>query len=398
MSQTGQPPRRSWRIVVVGVALLAAGGAYYWWQGAQSRAAAQRTAAAAPRPAVPVSVMSVKASRYEVQLEGLGSVQPINTVVIKSRVDGQIEQVFFKEGEMVKEGELLLRIDPRPFKAALDGAVAKLAQDQATLNNAKLDLQRYSTLAQQQVTSVKQLDAQQAAVASGTALLQADQATIDNARVQLGYTEIRAPLAGRIGFRQVDNGNLVRANDTAGLLSIVQVDPINVLYTLPEGDLNSVQQAFTKGPVQVIASVSGRGASPVTGRIAVINNQVDQTSGTVQIKAVYDNKEMRLWPGQSVTTKTRVDTLDNVIVIPASTIQHGPEGLFVWRIDDDGAALPDKIKVSDQDTSSAVVTSGLSVGDRIVTAGQLRLRKGVKVEAKDTPADQQARLGAGATQ
>lgn len=398
MTETGQPTRRSWRFVALAVALLAAGGGYYWWQAAHSRAAAQKSAAT-PRPAVPVSVMSVKSSRYEVQLEGLGSVQPINTVLIKSRVDGQIEQVFFKEGEMVKEGELLLRIDPRPYKAALDGALAKLAQDQATLNNAKLDLQRYSTLVQQQVTSVKQLDSQQAAVASGTAQVQSDQAAIDNAKVQLGYTEIRAPLSGRIGFRQVDSGNIVRASDTQALLSIVQVDPINVLYTLPEGDLQSVQQAFTKGPVQVIASVNGqqRNASPVTGRIAVINNQVDQASGTVQIKAVYDNKDMRLWPGQSVTTKTRVDTLENVIVIPASTIQHGPEGLFVWRIDDDGAALPDKIKVSDQDTSNAVVTSGLSVGDRIVTAGQLRLRKGVKVEAKDAT-DQQARLGAGATQ
>ena len=398
MSQTRQPSRKGWLTVPILVALLAAGGGYYWWQAAQTRAAAQKTVAA-PRPAVPVTVMPVKASRYEVRLEGLGSVQPINTVLIKSRVDGQIEQVFFKEGEMVKQGDLLLRIDPRPFKAALDGAVAKLAQDQATLNNSKLDLQRYSTLVQQQVTSVKQLDAQQAAVAGGTALVQADQAAVDNARVQLGYTEIRSPLAGRIGFRQVDAGNLVRANDTQGLLSIVQTDPINVLYTLPEGDLATVQRAFAKGPVQVTASVEGRRVTPVvTGTIAVINNQVDQASGTVQIKAVFDNKDLLLWPGQSVTTRTRVDTLENVIVIPAGTIQHGPEGLFVWRVDDDGAALPDKIKVSDQDTNNVVVTSGLSVGDRIVTAGQLRLRKGVKVDAKEAPVDQQARLGTGIAQ
>ena len=397
MSQARQPSRKGWPLVLISVALLATAGGYYAWQSSQSRLAAEKRAAAVPKPAVPVSVMTVKTGRYEVRLDGLGVVQPVNTVLIKSRVDGQIEQVAFKEGETVKEGELLLRIDPRPFRAALEGAEAKLAQDRATLKNANLDLQRYATLAQQQVTSVKQLDAQQAAVAVGTALVQADQSAVDNANVQLGYTEIRAPLTGRIGFRQVDNGNLVRANDTQGLLSIVQIDPINVLYTLPEGNLAAVQQAFRKGPVQVVAAVNGqRTASPVNGQIAVVNNQVDQASGTVQIKAVYENKDLRLWPGQSVTTRTRVDTLENVIVIPASTIQHGPEGLFVWRIHDDGAAVPDKIQVSDQDMTDAVVTSGLSAGDKIVTAGQLRLRKGVKVEIKDG-ADLQAQLGAGAT-
>ncbi len=396
MSQTDHASRRTGTTALVLIALaVAGGGGYYYWSKDRARALAAQQAAA-PKPAAPVTIMTVKSSQYRVRLEGLGTVQPINTVAVRSRVDGQIETVFFKEGEMVKQGDLLLRIDPRPFRAALDQSQAKLAQDEATLKNAQLDLQRYSTLADKQFASRKQLDTQAAAVASGTALTQADQAAVDNAKVQLGYTEIRSPLTGRIGFRQVDAGNIVQANSTQALLSIVQMDPINVLYTLPEGNLATVEQALAQGPVPVIATVVGKRVTPtVTGQVAVVNNQVDQASGTVQIKAEFDNKGMQLWPGQSVTTKTQVAVLDNVIVIPSNLIQHGPDGLFVWRVDDTNVALPDKIQVSEQDNENSVVSSGLSVGDKIVTSGQLRLRKGIKVEVRDA-ADQQARLDAGA--
>lgn len=391
MSQTDHASRRTGTTALVLVALAVAGGGYFYWSKEKARALAAQQAAA-PKPAVPVSIMTVKSGQYRIRLEGLGQVQPINTVAVRSRVDGQIEKVFFKEGEMVRQGDLLLRIDPRPFQAALDQAQAKLAQDRATLENARLDLQRYSTLADKQFASRKQLDTQAAAVASGTALTQADQAAVDNAKVQLGYTEIRSPLTGRIGFRQVDAGNIVQANNAQALLSIVQMDPINVLYTLPEGNLATVEKALAQGPVPVVATVVGRRVTPtVTGKVSVVNNQVDQASGTVQIKAEFENKEMQLWPGQSVTTKTQVGVLDNVIVIPSSLIQHGPDGLFVWRIDDTNVALPDKIKVSEQDNENSVVSSGLSAGDKIVTSGQLRLRKGIKVEIRDG-ADQQAHL------
>lgn len=391
MSQTDHASRRTGTTALVLVALAVAGGGYFYWNKEKARALAAQQAAA-PKPAVPVSIMTVKSGQYRIRLEGLGQVQPINTVAVRSRVDGQIEKVFFKEGEMVRQGDLLLRIDPRPFQAALDQAQAKLAQDRATLENARLDLQRYSTLADKQFASRKQLDTQAAAVASGTALTQADQAAVDNAKVQLGYTEIRSPLTGRIGFRQVDAGNIVQANNAQALLSIVQMDPINVLYTLPEGNLATVEKALAQGPVPVVATVVGRRVTPtVTGKVSVVNNQVDQASGTVQIKAEFENKEMQLWPGQSVTTKTQVGVLDNVIVIPSSLIQHGPDGLFVWRIDDTNVALPDKIKVSEQDNENSVVSSGLSAGDKIVTSGQLRLRKGIKVEIRDG-ADQQAHL------
>lgn len=395
MSQTEHASRRPGTIVLVLVALAVAGGGYYYWTREKARALAAQQAAA-PKPAAPVSIMTVKYGQYRIRLEGLGQVQPINTVAIRSRVDGQIEKVYFKEGEMVKQGDLLLRIDPRPFQAAVDQAQAKLAQDRATLENARLDLQRYSTLADKQFASRKQLDTQAAAVEAGTALTQADQAAVDNAKVQLGYTEIRAPLTGRIGFRQVDAGNIVQANSTQALLSIVQMDPINVLYTLPEGNLATVQKALSQGPVSVVATVVGRRVTPaVTGKVSVVNNQVDQASGTVQIKAEFENKDMQLWPGQSVTTKTQVGLLDNVIVIPSSLIQHGPDGLYVWRVDDTQVALPDKIQVSEQDNENSVVSSGLSAGDKIVTSGQLRLRKGIKVEIRDS-ADQQAHLDADA--
>ena len=391
MSQTDHASRRTGTTALVLVALAVAGGGYFYWNKEKARALAAQQAAA-PKPAVPVSIMTVKSGQYRIRLEGLGQVQPINTVAVRSRVDGQIEKVFFREGEMVRQGDLLLRIDPRPFQAALDQAQAKLAQDRASLENARLDLQRYSTLADKQFASRKQLDTQAAAVASGTALTQADQAAVDNAKVQLGYTEIRSPLTGRIGFRQVDAGNIVQANNVQALLSIVQMDPINVLYTLPEGNLATVEKALAQGPVPVVATVVGRRVTPtVTGKVSVVNNQVDQASGTVQIKAEFENKEMQLWPGQSVTTKTQVGVLDNVIVIPSSLIQHGPDGLFVWRIDDTNVALPDKIKVSEQDNENSVVSSGLSAGDKIVTSGQLRLRKGIKVEIRDG-ADQQAHL------
>ena len=396
MPNPGPPSRRGRGLFVLAL-VLAAGGGYYYWHEAKGREAAQQAAASAPKPAVPVSVMTVGTSRYEVQLEGLGTVQPVNTVIVRSRVDGQIEQVFFTEGQTVKEGDLLLRIDARPYRAALEQAQAKLAQDQATLKNSSLDLQRYATLAQQEIASKQKLESSQTAVAAGTALMQADQAVVDNARTQLSYAEIRAPLTGRIGFRQVDAGNIVRANDTQGLLSIVQMDPINVLYTLTEGDLPAVQQAAAKGAVAVVATVVGERQAPTeTGKIAVINNQVDQASGTVQIKAVFDNKAARLWPGQAVTTQTRVATLDNVIVIPANIIQHGPDGLFVWRLDGNDAAQPDKIKVQNQNNTRAVVSSGLAAGDRLVTDGQLRLRKGIKVTVRD-PKDQQAGLEPGRT-
>jgi multidrug efflux system membrane fusion protein len=391
---TARRPRRG-RWIALLVVVVIVGGGYAVWRRQQAQTVAAQAAMRSPPPIV-VTVATAQTGSFDVKLDGIGIVQPINTVVVRSRVDGQIEEVFFKEGQTVKAGDLLLRIDQRPFKAALEQAQAKLAQDQATLANARLDLQRYSTLAKQQFASRQQLDTQQTAVHTGTALNQADQAAIDNAQVQLGYTEIRAPLTGRVGFRLVDPGNIVHATDVQGLLSIVQVDPINVLYTLAEADLAAVQQAFSKGKVPVTATVAGRRVAPsVDGAISVVNNQVDQTSGTVQIKAVFANADLRLWPGQSVTTKTMVQRLDNVLLVPPEAIQHGPDGLFVWRIDEQNIASPDRISIGDQDTNAVVVEKGLSAGDTVVTVGALRLRNGTKVQPQ--PA-RQASLTTGGAQ
>ena len=364
---------RGWLILVLVIA--AAGGFAYWRLEDSSRPA---KVAAAPAP-IPVTTTKAAARDFPVILGGLGTVQPLNSVVVRTRVDGQVTQILFKEGETVKQGDLLARIDPRPFQAALDQATAKKDQDEATLKNAKLDLQRYQTLAQKDFATRQQLDTQTATVAQDTAQVAADQGAIDNARIQLGYTEIRAPIAGRVGFRLVDVGNIVNAATQSGILQITQVRPIVVLFTAPEAQIDRINKAMAAGPVPVEADTADGARKLADGTLTVINNQVDTATGTIQIKATFQNADDALWPGLSVVTRTRVDTLKNVVVLPLGAVQHGQNDLWAYVVDKDNKARRRTIEVGDSNEDEAVITRGVSPGDRVVVAGQYRLGDGSAV-------------------
>jgi multidrug efflux system membrane fusion protein len=356
-----------------------AGGGYYGWQkfDAEHRA---RTAqkAAAPKP-VPVKIATVETADFPVYLTGLGTVQGFNTVLVRSRVDGQINKIDFTEGQFVKEGDTLVEIDPRPFQAALEQAKAKKAQDEANLANAKLDLQRYTRLGE--FATRQQTDTQRSQVAQLTAQIEADQAAIDNAQTQLDYATVKAPISGIVGIRQVDVGNIVNASTQTGIVSIAQIEPIAVIFTAPEEQLPDIRAALAASPPKVIAlSTDGKKALS-TGTLALINNQVDTTSGTIRLKAVFDNKDHALWPGQSVSTRLLVATLNDATVIPDDAVQHGNDGLYTFSVNAENKAELRRIKVSKSGDGRSVVDEGLSPGERVITAGQYRVQPGTLVSS-----------------
>lgn len=349
-------------------------------------------------PAIPVTTQVVQQSDFPVYLNGLGTVQPYDTVTVRSRVDGQVIKVAFRQGQIVKEGDLLVQIDPRPYQAALDQAQAKKAQDEANLRNAELDLERFSTLAKSDFASRQQLDTQQAMVNQLTAQIKGDQAAIDNAQTQLDYTTIRSPLAGKTGFRQVDPGNIVHASDTTGIVSIVKLQPISVVFTAPEEDLRRINQALAAGAVPVTALSSDSSRTLAQGHLALVNNQIDQASGTIQMKATFANEDNALWPGLSVATRLLVTTRKNVVVAPNDAIQHGPNGLYAYVVGQDNKVSVRNITVGDESATQTVVTQGLAAGDRVVVAGQYRLTPGALVDARPAggeaaPANEQANNG-----
>ena len=297
--------------------------------------------------------------------------QAYNTVTARSRVDGEIIKIAFKEGQIVKEGDLLVQLDPRPFQAALDQAVAKKAQDEASLKNAQLDLKRFTDLARQDFASRQQVDTQQATVDQFTAQIKGDQAAIDNAKTQLSYTTINAPISGRIGFRLVDQGNIVHASDTNGMLSIVQLQPISVVFTAPEEDVPRINKALAAGPVPVTALSSDGSRTLSQGKLALIDNTVDQASGTIRMKATFENKDNVLWPGLSVSTRLLVETLKQVVVVPNDAVERGPNGLYAFVIDDANKVEMHDIKVSQEGTDQSVVTQGVSSGQKVVVGGSI---------------------------
>ena len=371
----------TWIVLIAAVA----GAGYYGWGRYQAGQQAAANAQKVVRNAVQVNTAPVEKSDFPVYLTGLGTVQGFNTVLVRSRVDGQIDKIAFREGQVVKQGDLLVEIDPRPYQATLDQAKAKKAQDEANLANVNLDLQRFIKLGE--FATKQQLDTQHSSVLQLTAQIEADTAAIANAQTQLDYTQIQSPIPGVVGLRQVDIGNIVNASSLTGIVSVAQVEPIAVIFTAPEEQLPYINEAQAVAPLKVIA-ITTDGKKPLAeGKLSVVNNQVDTTSGTIRLKAVFDNKDHALWPGQSVSTRLLVSTLKGATVVPDGAIQHSTSGLYAYTVDDNNKAVLNKVKVTQSIDGRSVVDEGLSPGQRVITTGQYKVSPGTLVSSAVASSD-----------
>lgn len=355
------------------VAAAGVGGYSYW---SHSGATAPVAAAA---PVIPVQAAIAAKADVPVYFSGLGTVQAFNTVNVKTRVDGQIQTIAFTEGQKVKRGDLLVQIDPRPYKAAYDQAVAKKAQDEAQFGNAKLDLQRYTQLAKSNFGTRQQLDTQTALVAQLEAAIRADAGSIDAAKVQLDYTSIVSPIDGVAGIRQVDIGNIVHANDATGIVVVTQLQPISIIFTLPEEDRQQVADAMAAGPVTVTALARDDTTELDRGDVLLIDNQIDQGAGTMRLKATFANAKNTLWPGQFVNMRLLLKTQQNVLTIPSAAVNRGPTGFYAYVVKPDSTVDMRGIKVGQDVNDITVVEEGLAPGERVVTGGQYRLQPGAHV-------------------
>jgi multidrug efflux system membrane fusion protein len=375
------------RTVSITITFLILGGlGYIAWTSLQQKQAANRA-----RPDLPVPVLAAtpRVQDVPVYLDGVGAVRALNNVLVRPQVDGKLIVVNFTEGQDVKKGDVLAEIDPVIYKAQFDQAVAKKAQDEAQLANQRLDLTRYQQLAASNAGSKQQADTQRAVVAQQEALVNADQAAIDNAQAMLSYTKIIAPLSGRAGLRQVDQGNIIHAADATGLVIITQLQPIAVLFSLPQQQIVRVNAASANGALTV--DVFGNDGITVidTGKLTGIDNQVDPTTGTLKLKAEFPNASFQLWPGQFVNVRLKVDTLSQAIVVPTSAVQRGPAGTFSYVIGEGDIVTAKPVVVTQQNETDAVIASGLSSSDRVVTTGFANLSDGAKViigKDEQTPA------------
>ena len=375
-----QRVRRRRKRVLGAVLLLAAlaGGAYWWSH--QSPSAGTTHAEEAGRkgpPIIPVVAVPVAEKNVPIYVDGLGTVQALNTVTIRVRVDGQLTKLAFKEGQDVREGDFLAEVDPSPFQATLAQANAKKEQDQAQLANARLDLTRDEDLLARRVISRQQYDTQKTTVAQLEATVTADQAAIESAKVQLGYTRIIAPISGRIGIRMIDKGNIVRASDASGLITITQIHPINVIFTLPEQNVDEIRRQMAKGELTVFALDREGHPTLGEGKLSVIDNQIDTNTGTIRLKATFSNDDLRLWPGQFVNARLQLSIRKDGIVVPAAVIQRGPEGTYAFVVrgeDPHNSVEVRPVKVARMQQGEALIDEGLKVGERVVLEGQYRLQ------------------------
>ncbi|MGC2108007.1 MAG: MdtA/MuxA family multidrug efflux RND transporter periplasmic adaptor subunit [Candidatus Korobacteraceae bacterium] len=347
---------------------------------------AKSAKAGGPPPAVPVGVATIKQGDFNVYLNGLGSVEAFNTVSLKTRIDGQIMQVNFQEGQDVKAGDLLILIDPRPYQVALAQAEANLQKDEAQLNNAKAQYDRNKVLYDQGVIAKQDLDTLEASFGTYEGTIASDKAAIDNAKLNLTYCYIKSPVNGRVGLRQVDPGNYVTAAGGTAMLVITQLHPIAVIFTLPEDQLQEVAQRMRSGPpLEVDAYSRDDQQKLATGKLLTIDNQIDQTTGTAKLKAVFDNQDNTLWPNQFVNAHLLLQTLKNAVSAPASAMQRGPDGTFTYVVDANNTVEMRPVQVTLTQGATVVIGKGLQAGDRVVTDGQEKLQAGMRV-APQAPA------------
>ena len=379
-----------WWIWLLVIAL--AGGGYWYYRGSSNQANSAAAGAnggkagGANAPGnfvVPVVVATATRGDLPVYLNGLGNVTAFNTVTVRSRVDGQIVKINFTEGQYVKEGEALIEIDPRPYQVQQEQAEGQLAKDQAQLRDAQVDFERYTLLFKEGVIPKQQLDTQQALVGTNEGAIKADLATIDNAKLQIVYSHITAPISGRVGLRLVDIGNIVHAADTNGLVVITQLQPIAVIFTLPQDQLPQVMARMRQGtPLMVDAFDRDNTSKLATGKLLTIDNQIDTTTGTYKLKAVFDNSKNELFPNQFVNMHLLVDTKKNITLVPTTAILRGAQGTYVFAVGADNTVKIHNVTLAETTGGITGITVGLNPGDVVVTDGQDKLQDGSKVEAR----------------
>jgi membrane fusion protein, multidrug efflux system len=364
------------RIILFAVCLVVAIAPLYWWG---ERRGPEPAHAAVPTPSVAVGAAQVARHDVPIYVSGLGTVQAVATVAIRSQVDGKIQEVLFTEGQHVKKGDVLVTIDPRLFQAALDQAKAKKAQDEAQLISAQKDLDRYSALVVKSFASQQNVDQQQAKVDQLKAAIIADEGAIESAQTQLDYTVITAPTDGRVGVRQIDAGNIVHASDQAALVVLTQNQPSTALFTLPARLLEDVRDAMKRGPVEVLAYDQDDKRLLSKGKLLLVDNIIDQATATIRLKAIFGNEDDALWSGEFVNIHVLLDTKHNVLTIPSPAVQRGPNGLYAWVVTHEGKAEIRPFQAGPTSEKLTIVESGLEEGERVVTDGHYKLRQNIPV-------------------